>query len=350
MKRITSLLLCALLLMSVLAVTASANAPYATYTYSAQGQVLTSPTAYVPDTIVDSSYMGVSPAIDDPRDLFIGPDLKVYIVDAANNRVVVLDRYYKLQFYITNVTNEHGVPDSFNNPSGVFANEDNIYVCDTDNNRIIMFDTEGNYIKIIPKPESSLFEEGSIYKPIACVADDYGRLFVVSSTTYQGIIVLNDNGDFYGFIGAQKVTISALQILWRKIQTDEQREQSEEYVSTEFNNISIDKDNFIYVTTSSIQESQQQGAINSKSKSSDYAPVKKLNASGADVMKRNGFYPPSGEVRITNLSTANISGASKIIDAATGPEGTWSIIDEKRSKVFTYNDNGDLLFVFGDVG
>ena len=171
MKRITSLLLCALLLMSVLAVTASANAPYATYTYSAQGQVLTSPTAYVPDTVVDSSYMGVSPAIDDPRDLFIGPDLKVYIVDAANNRVVVLDRYYKLQFYITNFTNEHGVPDSFNNPSGVFVNETNIYVCDTDNNRIIMFDTEGNYIKIIPKPESSLFEEGSIYKPIACVAD-----------------------------------------------------------------------------------------------------------------------------------------------------------------------------------
>ncbi|MBO6052098.1 MAG: YIP1 family protein [Clostridia bacterium] len=350
MKKIISTVLCAILLVSALSTVVSA-APYATYTYSAQGQVLTSPAAYVPDAVVDSAYMGLgNTVIDDPRDLFVGPDLRVYIVDAANNRVVVLDRYYKLLFTINTFTNEHGVPDSFNNPSGVFANETNIYVCDTDNNRIIMFDTEGNYLKIIPKPESSLFEEGSIYKPIACVADDYGRLFVVSSTTYQGIIVLNDNGDFYGFIGAQKVTISALQILWRRIQTDEQREQSEEYVSTEFNNISIDKDNFIYVTTSSIQESQQQGAINSKSKSSDYAPVKKLNASGADVMKRNGFYPPSGEVRITNLSTANIAGASKIIDAATGPEGTWSIIDEKRSKVFTYNDNGDLLFVFGDIG
>ena len=271
-------------------------------------------------------------------------------MDAANNRIVVLDRYYKLRFYITTFTNEHGVPDSFNNPSGVFVNEENIYVCDTDNNRIIMFDTEGNYIKIIPKPESPLFEEGSIYKPVACVVDDYGRLFVVSSTTYQGIIVLNDDGDFYGFIGAQKVTISALEILWRKLQTDEQRAQSEEYVSTEFNNISIDSDNFIYVTTSSIEESQQQAAITGKDTSSDYAPVKKLNASGADVMKRNGFFPPSGEVRITNLSTANITGASKIIDAATGPEGTWSIIDEKRSKVFTYDDNGELLFVFGDIG
>ena len=328
----------------------SAATPYATYTYSAGGQVLTSPAAYVPDTVVDAAYMGLNGTIDDPRDLLVGPDERVYIVDAASASVKVLDRYYKFLFEIKSFTNEHGVPDTFLNPSGVFVNDKYIYVCDTDNNRIVMFDLEGNYVKIVGKPVSNLFEEGSIYKPVACAVDDYGRIFVVSSTTYQGIIVLNDNGDFFGFIGAQKVAISALEIIWRKIQTEEQRAQSEEYVSTEFNNITIDGDNFIYVTTSSISESDQQGAINSKSKSSDYAPVKKLNASGADVMKRNGFYPPSGEVRITNMSTASITGASKIIDAAVGPEGTWSIIDEKRSKVFTYDDNGNLLFTFGDKG
>ena len=328
----------------------SAATPYATYTYSAGGQVLTSPAAYVPDTVVDAAYMGLNGTIDDPRDLLVGPDERVYIVDAASASVKVLDRYYKFLFEIKSFTNEHGVPDTFLNPSGVFVNDKYIYVCDTDNNRIVMFDLEGNYVKIVGKPVSNLFEEGSIYKPVACAVDDYGRIFVVSSTTYQGIIVLNDNGDFFGFIGAQKVAISALEIIWRNIQTEEQRAQSEEYVSTEFNNITIDGDNFIYVTTSSIAESDQQGAINSKSKASDYAPVKKLNASGSDVMKRNGFYPPSGEVRITNMSTASITGASKIIDAAVGPEGTWSIIDEKRSKVFTYDDNGNLLFTFGDKG
>ncbi|MBO5120030.1 YIP1 family protein [Methanocorpusculum sp.] len=351
MKKYFKILLIAVAVVMMLPSIVSAATPYATYTYSAQGQVLTSPAAYVPDTVVDASYMGLTGTIDDPRDLFVGPDERVYIVDAASASVKVLDRYYKFLFEINSFTNEHGVPDVFLNPSGVFVNEENIYVCDTDNNRIVMFDTEGNYIKIIGKPESNLFEEGSIYKPVACAVDDYGRIFVVSSTTYQGIIVLNDDGDFFGFIGAQKVAISALEILWRNIQTDEQRAQSEEYVSTEFNNITIDKDNFIYVTTSSIAESDQQGAINSKSKASDYAPVKKLNASGSDVMKRNGFYPPSGEVRIVTFSTSSvIVGPSKIIDAAVGPEGTWSIIDEKRSKVFTYDDNGNLLFTFGDKG
>lgn len=350
-KRLLAGLASAVAVLSIVPTMLSAAAPYATYTYAADSQrVLTSPAAYVPDQVIDSTYMGLEVAFDDPRDLFIGPDQKMYLVDAAGNRVLVCDRYYKFQFEISSFTNEHGVPDSFNNPSGVFVTEDYIYVCDTDNNRIVMFDTEGEYVKIIKKPESNLFEEGSIYKPVACAVDQYGRLFVVSSTTYQGIIVINDNADFFGFIGAQKVAIGALEILWRKIQTDEQRAQSEEYVSTEFNNITIDEDNFIYVTTSSIDETNQQNAIWNKSTSSDYAPVKKLNASGADVMKRTGFWPPSGEVSISNLSTSTITGASKIIDAAVGPEGTWSIIDEKRSKVFTYDDNGNLLFVFGDIG
>lgn len=351
MKKIfKNILLSVLAAVTILPTAIAASTPYATYTYSNDGDVLVSPAAYVPDSVITSSSMGLEVAFDDPRDLFIGPDEKMYIVDAANNRVIVSDRYYNHLFDIDKFTNEHGVPDSFNNPSGVFVNEEFIYVCDTDNNRIVKFDTEGNYVKIIKKPESNLFEEGSIYKPVACAVDQYGRLFVVSSTTYQGIIVINDDADFYGFIGAQKVSISALEIIWRKIQTDEQRSQSEQYVSTEFNNITIDENNFIYVTTSSIDEAKQQSAIRGKDKKSDYAPVKKLNASGADVMKRNGFYPPSGEIGFSTLSTDTIVGASKVIDCAVGPEGTWSIIDEKRSKVFTYDDNGNLLFIFGDVG
>ena len=79
----------------------------------------------------------------------------------------------------------------------------------------------------------------------------------------MGVIAINEEGDFQGFIGAQKVTISALDIIWRRFQTEEQRKLSQQYVSTEFNNITIDEKGFIYVTTSSIDENQQQAAIRS---------------------------------------------------------------------------------------
>ena len=70
-------------------------------------------------------------------------------------------------------------------------------------------------------------------------------------------------------------------------------------------------------------------------------------------MNRNGFFPPSGEVDVyTGVGNKDITitGASTIVDVALGPNGMWSIIDQKRSKVFTYDANGVLLFAFGDMG
>lgn len=322
--------------------------PYSTYTYSIDGYALMSPDAYVPDRQIDSEYMGLEKAIDDPRDLVVDANNNIYIADAANNRIVVLDRYYKLKFTIGEFINQNGVPDTLRTPSGVFVTDEYIYIADTDNNRIVMCNLDGSYYKTIEEPDADVFPAGSIYKPVAIAVDAYGRIYVVSSTTYMGVIAINEDGVFQGFIGAQKVTIDAISILWRRFQTAEQRALSQSYVSTEFNNITIDEDGFIYVTTSSIPANSQQGAI--KSKDSTYSPVKKLNTAGSDIMKRNGFFGPGGEVNVTNISTAEITGPSKIIDAAIGPEGTWSIIDEKRSKIYTYDEDGNLLFIFGDMG
>ena len=347
-KSIKLLALAACLMLVFGCLPLAAITPYSTYTYSIDGFALQSPDAYVPDRQIDSEYMGVEPAIDDPRDLVVDENKNVYIADAANNRIVVLDRYYKLKFYIDSFINQNGVPDALLAPSGVFVQNDKIYVADTDNNRIVMFEIDGTYYKTIEEPDADVFPADSVYKPVAIAVDEYGRIYVVSSSTYMGVIAINEDGEFQGFIGAQKVTISALDILWRNFQTEEQRKFSQQYVSTEFNNITIDKDGFIYVTTATVDANSQQAAITSKD--STYAPVKKLNTAGTDIMKRNGFFGPGGEVKVSNLTTAEISGASVIIDAAVGPEETWSIIDEKRSKVYTYDEGGNLLFIFGDIG
>ena len=88
----------------------------------------------------------------------------------------------------------------------------------------------------------------------------------------------------------------------------------------------------------------------------DYSPVRKLNSAGAEIMKRNGFFAPSGEVAIDPMkvltgSNANApKGPSEIADIASGPNGVWSIIDQKRSKIYTYDRDGNLLYIFGDRG
>ncbi|MBQ7835656.1 MAG: YIP1 family protein [Clostridia bacterium] len=346
MKKAISAILMAVCLLMVFTTVASAAAPYQTYTYSSTGFVLTSPDAYVPDSVVDASTSGAPFA--DIQDIVVGPDGNIYIADAGNNCVYVLSKYYRLIKTIDSFVNEQGVPDSFAGPQGVFVTDKYVYICDTDNNRIVLFDLNYEFKKTVGKPESNLFTEGAIYKPVAVAVDSYDRMFIVSSTTYEGIIVMNDDGAFFGFVGAQKATVTAWQAVWNLISGDSKDEEM--VTSTEYNNITVDKDNFLYVTTNSIDEASQQNAIMGKDKSGTYAPVKKLNASGTDVMTRNGFYPPSGEVKVSTSATSKIQGASSIVDAAVGPEGTWSIIDDKRSKVFTYDNQGNLLFAFGDSG
>ncbi len=333
--------------LSVLAMT-----PYSSYTYSVGGELAQSPDAYTPDQVIDSAAMqlGDLPAISGPKDLFVGPDESVYIADAANNRIVALNGYYQLKFTISSFVNNHGVPDSLSNPNGVFVNEEYIYVADTNNSRIVLFDLKGEFVRIIEAPSADVFPDNSVFRPVALAVDKAGSMYIVSSTTYMGIISMNPDGEFRGFIGAQEVNIGALEILLRKLQTKEQREGSQDYVSTEWNNITIDSEGFIYVTTSSISEADQQAAMTSKA--SKNSPVKKLNTAGTDILKRNGFFNPAGEVSVMNMAATegSVGGASKIIDVALGPQGTWSIIDEKRQKIFTYDEEGKLLFVFGDSG
>ena len=352
MKRITSVLLLVLSLVmiaSAMTVGAGASSAYQTYTYSINGQALYSPDAYSANKSVDYTQMGLEKNFNNPGDMVTDKNEKVYIADTGNNRIVVLSRYFEYEFEISTFINSQGTEDSLAAPQGVFVTDEAIWVCDTDKNRLVRFDLQGNFEKIIDAPESQLFDSSDVYKPVAMAIDQYGRIYVVSSTTYQGIIVMDSNGQFVGFVGAQAVTISAWEIIWRRFQTDEQKKLSESLVSTEFNNIDITDEGFIYVTTSSIKASSVESAINGKSKSGQYMPVKLLNPAGDEIMRRNGFWPPAGEIDFKSLDS-NYSGVSTVTDVAVGPEKTWTIIDSKRNKLYTYDFNGNLLFAFGDKG
>ncbi|MBQ9779683.1 MAG: YIP1 family protein [Clostridia bacterium] len=359
MKKILCLAFAVMMVATVLVVPTSAGSAYQTYVYDIDGFPLYSPDAYTAIKSVNSDEMGLEVAIETPGDMITDKDQNVYVADTGNNRIVVLNRYLKVQFTISTFSNDQGVPDSLAAPQGVFVSEPNdkygklIWVCDTGNNRIVVFDEKGEFFKIIEEPEDSLFETDSVYKPVAMAVDQYNRLYIVSSTTYQGIIVMTDEGEFTGFIGAQKVAISAWDIIWRRFQTDEQREQQEQLVSTEFNNIAINRDKgLVYVTTSTIDDANVDGAIRNGSKDGIYSPVKLLNANGDEIMRRNGFWIPAGEIDYVNMSSDSddVTGVSRIIDAAVGPLDTWSIIDENRNRIYTYDFNGNLLFAFGDKG
>ncbi len=349
---------------------AHALVPYSTYTYDVHGDAQKSPHAYTPLTVINSASIKQSlldgadenvklkysydkiEGLDSPKDICVDDLGRVYIANTGKNNIVVLDRNYNLALIIDEFVNNQGVPDKLSSPSGVFVTGSEIYVADTENARIVIFDKLGNFVDIVPEPSSDVIPDGSIYKPVSVAVDSAGRVYVVSSTTHYGVISLNRDGSFNGFIGPQAVRADFWTRIRRMFQTAEQIASSQKLVPTEYNNLTIDEDGFIYVTISTISEGDVMAAISGRSKEGTYAPVKKLNPSGSDVMVRNGFWPPSGEVDFYTGSTVTGGevGPSTLVDVALGPDETWSIIDNKRSKVFTYDSNGNLLFAFGDKG
>ncbi len=337
-----------------LSINADARVPYTTYTYDIDAFMQASPHAYVPYTQITSASIKKSlldptnPAsakysaeefvpLASPKDVYVDDLEYVYIADTGNSRILVLDEQYRLHLIIKEFINDQGVPDSLASPEGVFATETEIFVADTEKSRIVIFDKLGNFLDIVHEPVSEVMPENSVYKPSAVAVDSAGRIYVVGKATNYGIISLNRDGSFNGFVGAITQQANAWDMFWRNFQTQAQKDASEAVVSIEYNNITIDADGFIYATQSA---------------DVTQVPVKKLNPKGSDVLNRNGFHPPSGEVTVTSTNSTEytVSGNSTVVDVALGEANTWSIIDQKRSRVFTYDSNGNLLFAFGDMG
>ena len=363
MKKIISIVCVLFALLMVVAIPAGASQAFQTYTYSIDGKPLLSPDAYTAEKTIDSKAMGLDVDLKNASDMVVDGNGNVYIADTDNNRVIVLDKYYRKSMEISTFINQHGRVDCFDSPQGVFVTEDRyegdvlkykgrIFVCDSFNHRIVTFNRDGSFDSIIEAPESELFSENAVYKPVAVAVDAYERLYVVSTETSEGIIVMTDKGEFTTFIGAQQSVMSVWDQIWRRFQTAEQRRRSDTVISYPYNNISINENGFIYATIYAEDLlSQMESAIKSKVKTGVYAPCKLLNPAGDEIMRRNGFWPPAGEIDYTGgMATGTAELISRVEDVACGPEGTWTIFDLNRSKIFTYDYDGNLLFAFGDTG
>ena len=354
-SKIFAVIVCFILLAGAGLQMSAASAPYVTYTYSINGNVLISPHAYTPSVAITSYDMNLPIALNSPQDIFVDENNTIYISDSGNNRVVVCNSDFVYQFEISAFTNENGVPDSLSKPLGLFVTEDTIYVCDSLNSRIVLFDLEGNFKDIVEAPTADVMGTDTVFRPAAIAVNSSGMMYIVSSTTYSGIIALNPDGSFQSFLGAQQTQVSLAVRIRRMLFPNV---VTESYISTPYKNLTIDDEGLIWATIvfDDEEEEKLEAAIMGMSTSSIYAPIKQLNPRGDDIMVRNGFMMPVGEQNFTTNDTSDssaygkIKGPSTLVDIAMGPNGMWSVLDSKRSKIYTYDSEGNLLFAFGDQG
>ena len=363
MKKIAKILVFVMMLLMVLPMAVSAIVPYETYTYDIDGFSVPSPHAYVPEVYVDSAYINelsgkLTAKVEEPTDIESDLAGNVYITDKGTNRIVILDDEYRLKHEIVEFVNFSGVLDTFNKPTSTFVVDEGdykgLYVCDQGNDRILVFDLDTYEItREINKPKSTLLVDDG-YSPKSCVVDKYGRLYVAASARYEGIMVMTLEGKLINFIGAPKVSVSAADAL--KNMLSSAAENLNTNISTTFDSLDLDyiSQEFVYATCTYPADEKDNQMAAMMSNDATYSPTRLLNAKGKDIMNRNGFFLPAGEVAMFIASVTadeeTPKGASNIVDITSGPNGIWSIIDSARCKVYTYDSDGSLLYIFGDIG
>lgn len=343
-----------ILLMIIMCLSLSFSVGAVSYTYDSEGKAVASPDAYTVEKEFTGDFIGVG-ALSAPTDIKISENGTVAISDSANGRVIITDLTFKNVKILKDFDN-NGNLDSFEIPEGLcFGFDGHLYVCDKTKGRIIEFDTELKYVRAIENPKKELLPDGFTFTPCAVGVDKWGTIYCVSDSSTNGYLQFSKEGVFKGFMGSPKTTLSLAQKFWRSVQTKEQRDRTENAVPINFNNLVVDEGGFIYTTESNPNKESTAIAIQGGEKSGLFMPIKKFNFNGSDVLKRQDFFAPSGDISFEksipeNEKSSETLWASTLVSITLGDDGCYFAADTKRGKIFGYDANGNLLYAFGGTG
>lgn len=365
-KKTLCVLLAFLMCSSLMATAVFAEDPYTSYNYNAWSVAVPSQNGYIVRQSVDGAGMGLG-QLSDPdsplfisekepatlsgaKDMFISPNNEFYIVDTDNNRILRLDKNLQLlACYKTftgsklqeEVTDENGelvnreITD-LKAPTGIFVDENDImYIADKDNQRVIKCGLDCKIITEYVRPETELYTSVSFYCTKVTV-DAAKNVYVICPAVNKGAIMFSPSGAFVGFYGANRVQVTAEVIrnkIWRKFATESQQATLVRSTPVEYANFDIDQEGFIYTVTEVANISTD--------------AVKKLNPAGNNILE---LTTNASDMVFGDQESATFTGTAsptRLTDISIGDNGLINILDYTSGRIFQYDRECNLLFVFG---
>ncbi len=312
------------------------------YNYDYWGDVMESPDTYTVAKVFTYKDFGMEKNLKYAESLFVYGN-QVYLCDTGNNRIVVLERTGTNDFkFVREITSIKGTEiTDLNQPSDVSITDDGyMYIADRGNARILKVDMDLNYVMQFDKPVDLAIADDLVFQPDKIVTDTAGRVYCSANGINKGLVKYESDGTFSGFVGATPVAYNLTDYLWKKFASQEQRAQMESFVPTEYDNIYMDKEGFIYACAGGQKEEDLDAET--------VQAIRKLNMLGSDILVRNGDYPIYGDLYWSG--GGGITGPSYFIDVTVLDNDVYVCLDQKRGRLFGYDDQGRLVFVFGGNG
>ena len=365
---------------------AYADEPYTGYNYDWWGDPVPSQNGYVVDQIYTGNDMGAG-SLTEPSDMFFSDNNDLFIADTSykaegatdtmKGRIVVTDSDFNLKYTVESldfsaVEEWYSLKESelktgaitqadfnkftnpyFNGPTGVYVDIDEgketIYVADNANDRVVQFTVDeigsdehklavGKVEMVFTRPKSNMYDSSITFNPDKVLVDAAKNVYICIKSITKGAVVISKEGDFNGYFGANRVEATGevlMNAFWKLIFNREQAKRMRRSVPVEISNFDIDEDNFIYTVTES------------KTVTTDV--LKKLNSAGTNIFTNLGYSDYTFGDALTKYYR-NKTYTSQITDVDIGENGVINLLDVATGRVFQYDDECQLLFIFGGIG
>ncbi len=360
-KRLTKILavvMVASVLITMLAATSFGATNFNSYNYNYYGEPIETPSGYAPVARYTGKDLGVE-TITNGIDIYVSPQNEIYILDQGTENAVklhIFDANFKLIKTISNVT-ENGAPLTIplNKPEGVTVDKEGyIYLCDTGNERILKLDKDrsGEVVLQINKPTSQLFyqsKKDKTFQPSKVAIAKNDSIYVISNGDTSGIMEFNQYGVFLRYFGAPDVQPSFTELVslaWRRIYRAISGEAADNsfitMVPTEFENLVVDEQGFVYSVIAATSESNKDQLMKMNFLGNNILdPTAKSTAKISTALSET-----YGDlVRRSTTSEGNIFN-----DVSVDDDGFITMLDFNLSKIFEYDPDGNMTFVYSGPG
>lgn len=316
----------------------SAEEHYDVYNYDRWNEAIPSQAGYLASHSVSGLDLGIGD-FSGPSDIFRDAYDQFFIVDTGNNRIVVTNSdLTEVMFVLDEFRYEDGTTTTLKDPEGIYVapETDLIYIADFNNSRVLVCDYDGNVTLEITKPESELFSQELTFLPQRVLADKAGNVYIVLGNITTGAAMFDSEGEFQGYYGANTVEQTSEVIanyFWKMLSTDEMRSKTSRTVPTGITSFDLDDEGFIYTCTQSTSQKTD--------------TIKKLNPAGKNLF--TGLETTWGDFESVWDANTSKNYQSMICDIEIADDGNINCLDLTSGRVFQYDKDGNLLFIFGST-
>lgn len=297
-----------------------AVAPYKTETVNRFGELVPTQDAYEPyHSLTVFNYGGVKEKLNKPQDIFVDGEGYIYIADTGNKRIVVFDPDWNCVsiFGATELTR----------PQGLFVRGQKIYVADfgseTDNQsgRIHIYDYDkengtATYDKALARPDSPVLAvENFIYRPQKIAVDANGTMYIVSQGSSNGVLLVTEANRFLNYFAPNAPAGTFLDLVRDFFYGGRSDVLIEKKIPTAPTNVMLDDSGYIYTVTRTVVRNNLGDAI------------KRVNIGGVN------FFP------------VDMISAGSFVDCWTSKYGTVYAVTA-NGYIYEYDIDGNLLFRF----